>query len=132
MRRALSGGYGGFLCQVEMKKLHLTSNEVACVHEQVANADCECPFYSLSYTLNTVYLSNRPVKDRSVSIYSTLYVYSSVSLSVSVSVSSTLNSVPVCPAVLLNLSTLIEDVSSVTPVLFIIALLIILTVSDGS
>ena len=45
MRRALSGGYGGFLCQLEIEKLQLTGNGVACVHEQVANADCECPLY---------------------------------------------------------------------------------------
>lgn len=39
------------MCQLETKKLQLTSNEAACVHEQVVNADCEYPLYKTD-TLN--------------------------------------------------------------------------------
>ena len=47
MHRAFSGGYGGFLCQAQMKKFHLTSNESACIHEQVSNADCVWTLYKM-------------------------------------------------------------------------------------
>ena len=46
MHRALSDGNGGFLFQLELFNLQLKSNGVACVHEQVAKADCEFPLYS--------------------------------------------------------------------------------------
>ena len=45
VRRALSGGYGGCLCQWELKA-PTDRSQSDCVHEQVAKADCECPFYS--------------------------------------------------------------------------------------
>ena len=44
MRRALSGGYGGCLCQWELKA-PTDRSQSDCVHEQVAKADCECPLY---------------------------------------------------------------------------------------
>lgn len=46
--------FGGFLCQLEIQSLQLTSSEAACVHEQVANADCECPLYNnfISLSMN--------------------------------------------------------------------------------
>ena len=45
MRGALSGGNGGCSCQVGIQKPHLTSCKAACVHEEVATADSECPLY---------------------------------------------------------------------------------------
>ena len=44
VRRALSGGYGGCLCQWELKA-PTDRSQSDCVHEQVAKADCECPLY---------------------------------------------------------------------------------------
>ncbi len=44
VRRALSGGYGGCLCQWELKA-PTDGAQSDCVHEQVAKADCECLFY---------------------------------------------------------------------------------------
>ena len=44
MRRALSGGYGGCLCQWELKA-PTDRSQSDCVHEQVAKVDCECPLY---------------------------------------------------------------------------------------
>ena len=44
MCRALSGGYGGCLCQWELKA-PTDRSQSDCVHEQVAKADCECPLY---------------------------------------------------------------------------------------
>ena len=45
VRRALSGGYGGCLCQWELKA-PTDRSQSDCVHEQVAKADCECPLYA--------------------------------------------------------------------------------------
>ena len=50
MHRALSGRYGGFLFQLEIEKLQLKSNGVACVHEQVVEADCEC-YFAVCFTI---------------------------------------------------------------------------------
>ena len=47
VRRALSGGYGGCLCQWELKA-PTDRSQSDCVHEQVAKADCECPLYICS------------------------------------------------------------------------------------
>ena len=44
VRRALSGGYGGCLCQWELKA-PTDRSQSDCVHEQVEKADCECPLY---------------------------------------------------------------------------------------
>ena len=44
VRRALSGGEGGCLCQGELKA-PTDRSQSDCVHEQVAKADCECPLY---------------------------------------------------------------------------------------
>ena len=44
VRRALSGGYGGCLCQWE-SKAPTDRSQSDCVHEQVAKVDCECPLY---------------------------------------------------------------------------------------
>ena len=33
------------MCQLEIEKFQLTSNEVVCVHEQVTNVTCECLLY---------------------------------------------------------------------------------------
>ena len=44
VRRALSGGYGGCLCQWELKA-PTDRSQSDCVREQVAKADCECPLY---------------------------------------------------------------------------------------
>ena len=44
VRRALSGGYGGCLCQWELKA-PTDRSQSDCVHEQVVKADCECPLY---------------------------------------------------------------------------------------
>ena len=44
VRRALSGGYGGCLCQWELKA-PTDRSQSDCVHEQVAKVDCECPLY---------------------------------------------------------------------------------------
>ena len=44
VRRALSGGYGGCLCQWELKA-PTDRSQSDCVHEQVAKEDCECPIY---------------------------------------------------------------------------------------
>ena len=46
VRRALSGGEGGCLCQWELKA-PTDRSQSDCVHEQVAKADCECPLYIL-------------------------------------------------------------------------------------
>ena len=54
MRRALSGGYGGCLCQWELKA-PTDRSQSDCVHEQVAKADCECPIY-ITYTNVNGYL----------------------------------------------------------------------------
>ena len=48
VRRALSGGYGGCLCQWELKA-PTDRSQSDCVHEQVAKADCECPLYFLNF-----------------------------------------------------------------------------------
>ena len=45
VRRALSGGYGGCLCQWELKA-PTDRSQSDCVHEQVAKVDCECPLYA--------------------------------------------------------------------------------------
>ena len=45
VRRVLSGGYGGCLCQWELKA-PTDRSQSDCVHEQVAKADCECPLYT--------------------------------------------------------------------------------------
>ena len=54
VRRALSGGYGGCLCQWELKA-PTDRSQSDCVHEQVAKADCECPIY-ITYTNVNGYL----------------------------------------------------------------------------
>ena len=49
VRRALSGGYGGCLCQWELKA-PTDRSQSDCVHEQVEKADCECPLYKMKTT----------------------------------------------------------------------------------
>ena len=46
VRRALSGGEEGCLCQWELEA-PTDRSQSDCVHEQVAKADCECPLYAV-------------------------------------------------------------------------------------
>ena len=45
MRRVWSGGHEDFCVSWRWKKVQLTSSEIACVHEQVANANWKCLLY---------------------------------------------------------------------------------------